>query len=77
MFLCVLYTGGPIRNAPYKKHFQNWQFDVSLLENFGKNVYLVQYFFKNFRKFFQNLPRPKKVKFPRILWDFPGLPRIF
>ena len=45
---------GPIRNAPYrkhlgkigdfdgglyKKHFQNWQFDVSLLENFQKKVY--------------------------------------
>ena len=42
---------GPIRNAPckkhsgkigdfdggpYKKHFQNWQFDVSLLENVSK-----------------------------------------
>ena len=66
-----LFTGGAIRNAPYKKHlgkigdfdggpykkqFQNWQFDVSLLENFRKKVYLFRHFFKNFRKFFQNLP---------------------
>ena len=45
---------GPIRNAPYKKHFgkigdfdggsykkhfQNWQFDASLLENVRKKIF--------------------------------------
>ena len=63
--------GAPISNAPYKQHlgkigdfnggpykqqFQNWQFDVSLLENFRKKVYLFRQFFKKFRKILQNLP---------------------
>ena len=62
---------GAIGNAPYKKHFrkirdfdggrykkhvQNWQFDVSLFENFRRKVYLFHHFLKNFRNFFQNSP---------------------
>ena len=39
---------------PYKRHFQNWQFDVSLLENFGKKVYLFHHFFQNFSKIHHN-----------------------
>ena len=44
------------RKRPYKKHSQNEQFDVSLLENFRKNMYLFHHFFENFRIFFQNSP---------------------
>ena len=39
---------GDFDGGPYKKHFQNWQFDVSLLENFRKKVYLFHHFFKIF-----------------------------
>ena len=38
--------------GPYKKHFQNWQFDVSLLENIRKKVYLFRKFFHDFHEFF-------------------------
>ena len=38
---------GDFNGGLYKYHFQNWQFDASLLENFGKKVYLFQHFFKN------------------------------
>ena len=43
---------GDFDGGPYKTHFQNCQFDVSLLENFQKKVH--HHFFKNFRKIFQN-----------------------
>ena len=58
---------GAIRNVPYKKHLRNLgdfdggpykkQFDVSLLGNFPKKVYLFHHFFKNFRKFLHNSPK--------------------
>ena len=41
---------GDFNGGPYKHHLQNWQFDVSLLENFGKKVYLFSNIFENFSK---------------------------
>ena len=41
---------GDFDGGPYESHFQNWQFDVSLLEFFLKKVYLFNHFFKKFRK---------------------------
>ena len=67
MVKAITYRG-PIRNAPYKKHlgkigdfdggpykkhFQNWQFDVSLLENFQKRCI----FFAIFSKIFENFSK--------------------
>ena len=43
---------GNFDGCSYKHHFKNWQFDVSLFENFGKKGYFCHYFFKNFRNFF-------------------------
>ena len=59
-FCCVYIQGGykhhlektgNFEGGPYKQHFQNRQFDVSLLENFGKKVYIFTIFSKIFDNF--------------------------
>ena len=41
---------GDFDGGPYKHHFQNWEFDVSLLRIFGKKVYLFHHL-KKIEKF--------------------------
>ena len=45
-FVCPYIQG----RGPYKKRFQNWQLDVSLLENFRKKGVSFSPFFRNFSK---------------------------
>ena len=49
---------GDFDEGPYKHHFQNWQFDVSLLENFGKRC-----FFTVFSKIFESSPIGARLLF--------------
>ena len=62
----------------YKHHFQNQQFDVSLLENLGKKVYFRNFFLNKYLKnglFLYNFARAKahatnKLGGTRIVADF-------
>ena len=52
IFLTFFENIGDFDGGSYKNHFQNWQFDVSLLKNFRKKVYFLHHFFKKCLKIF-------------------------